>query len=88
MYLKGETPDRVVKTRARDWFHLETLDDKSMCSKWLTSGIHAPRTTLMYWNFLNIEGLGNSCHRRIFYLEAFRLMAAFDLQQNDLLKSI
>jgi hypothetical protein len=88
MYVRSEMADRVSKTRARDWIHLETLDDKSMCSKCLTSGIHAPRTTLMYRNSVNIEGLCNSCHRSIFYLQVFRLMAAFDLQQQDLLKSI
>jgi hypothetical protein len=27
MYVRGEMADRVIKTRARDWIHLETLDD-------------------------------------------------------------
>jgi hypothetical protein len=43
--------DRVIEIRAREWIYLEILDDMSMCSKCLTLGIHAPRTTLMYRNF-------------------------------------
>jgi hypothetical protein len=27
LYMRGEMADRVSKTRARDWIHLETLDD-------------------------------------------------------------
>jgi hypothetical protein len=30
MYVRSEMADRVIKTSARDWIQIETLDDKSM----------------------------------------------------------